>query len=219
MRVTVKPVASEASGTHSSILIIFRGFSTSNMKKFKIAILGGGNIGTALAKGLVVSKQFTSDEILITEKREPRILHLKNLGFNVTDNNHKAVTLAEIIVMSVKPQQFVSLAEEIKNAVTPKHIIISTITGITYKDIESVLGKIPMLRIMPNIALEICESMTCISFRNTESKHEERILSIFDKMGKTMIIPEDMMGAATVVGACGIAFALRFMRAMSQGRY
>ena len=70
---------------------------------------------------------------------------------------------------------------------------------------------------MPNIALEINESMTCISFRNTESQHEKRLLSIFDKMGKTLIIPEEMMGAATVVGACGIAFALRFMRAMSQG--
>lgn len=187
------------------------------MKKFKIAILGGGNIGTSLAKGLIVSKEFTYNEILITEKREPRISHLKNLGFQVTDNNREAVKLAEIIVMSVKPQQFGNLAEEIKNDVTTKHIIISTITGISHKDIESILGKIPMIRIMPNIALEICESMTCISFRNTESKQEERILSIFEKMGKTMVIPEDMMGAATVVGACGIAFALRFMRAMSQG--
>ena len=187
------------------------------MKKFKIAILGGGNIGTALAKGLIVSKQFTYNEILITEKREPRIIQLKNLGFRVTDNNHEAVSSADIIVMSVKPQQFRILVDEIKNDVTTKHIIISTITGITHKDIESFLGKIPMLRIMPNIALEICESMTCISFKNTEFKHEERILSIFNKMGKTMIIPEDMMGAATVVGACGIAFALRFMRAMSQG--
>ncbi len=187
------------------------------MKKFKIAILGGGNIGTSLAKGLIVSKQFTRNEILITDKRETRIAHLKNLDFQVTDNNQKAVSLAEIIVMSVKPQQFVSLAQEIKNNVTAKHLIISTITGITFKDIESILGKIPMLRIMPNIALEICESMTCISFKNAESKLEERMLSVFDKMGKTMIIPEEMMGAATVVGACGIAFALRFMRAMSQG--
>jgi pyrroline-5-carboxylate reductase len=187
------------------------------MKKFKIAILGGGNIGTSLAKGLITSKQFTYNEILITEKREARIAHLKNLGFMVTNNNHEAVSHAEIIVMSVKPQQFGNLAEEIKNDVTARHIIISTITGITFKDIESFFGKIHMLRIMPNIALEICESMTCISFRNTESKHEEKILSIFDKMGKTMIITEDMMGAATVVGACGIAFALRFMRAMSQG--
>jgi pyrroline-5-carboxylate reductase len=187
------------------------------MKKFKIAILGGGNIGTSLAKGLIVSKQYNYNEILITEKREPRIMHLKNLGFTVTENNQEAVRLAEIIVMSVKPQQFARLAEEIKNDVTARHIIISTITGITHKDIESILGKIPMLRIMPNIALEICESMTCISFRNTDSGQEEKMLSVFDKMGKTMIIPEEMMGAATVVGACGIAFALRFMRAMSQG--
>jgi pyrroline-5-carboxylate reductase len=119
--------------------------------------------------------------------------------------------------MSVKPQQFSSLADEIKNDIAAHHIIISTITGITHKDIESIFGKIPIFRIMPNIALEICESMTCISFNNTESKHEEKIISIFDKMGKTTIIPEEMMGAATVVGACGIAFALRFMRAMSQG--
>jgi pyrroline-5-carboxylate reductase len=187
------------------------------MKKFKIAILGGGNLGTSLAKGLIASKQFTYNEILITDKRETRIVHLKNLGFQVTDNNQKAVNHAEIIVMSVKPQQFVDLVEEIKNDITAKHIIISTITSITHKDIESIFGKIPMLRIMPNTALEICESMTCISFRNTDPKQEDRILSIFDKMGKTMIIPEDLMGAATVVGACGIAFALRFMRAMSQG--
>ena len=120
-------------------------------------------------------------------------------------------------VVVYKPQQFGNLAEEIKNDVTPAHIIISTITGVTFKEIESFFGKIQMLRIMPNIALEICESMTCITFRNTESKHEKRILSVFEKMGKTMIITEDMMGAATVVGACGIAFALRFMRAMSQG--
>jgi pyrroline-5-carboxylate reductase len=187
------------------------------MKKIKIAILGGGNIGTSMAKGLIVSKQFTLNEILITEKREQRIIHLKNLGFKVTDNNHEALKLAEIIVMSVKPQQFLNLAQEIKDDLTAKHIFVSTVTGITHKDIESVLGKVPLIRIMPNIALEICESMTCISFRNTEPEQEERMLSIFDKMGKTMIIPEDMMGAATVVGACGIAFALRFIRAMSQG--
>jgi pyrroline-5-carboxylate reductase len=187
------------------------------MKKYKIAILGGGNIGTSLAKGLIVSNQFTYREILITEKRETRIAQLKNMGFQVTDNNNEAVSQSEIIVMSVKPQQFANLAEDIKNDVTTKHLIISTISGVTCKEIESVLGKNPMLRIMPNIALEICESMTCISFRNTETRQEERILSIFDKMGKTLIIPEELMGAATVIGACGIAFALRFMRAMSQG--
>jgi pyrroline-5-carboxylate reductase len=187
------------------------------MGKFKIAILGGGNIGYSLATGLIRSKQITSDEIILSEKRESRISFLRNNGFQVTDDNNKAAAEAELIVIAVKPQQFEKLADETKKSVTKKHIIISTITGVTHKDIESEFGPVPNVRIMPNTALEICESMTCMSFRNMKSGQEEAIISIFGKMGKTLIIPEELMGAATVVGACGIAFSLRFMRAMSQG--
>jgi pyrroline-5-carboxylate reductase len=187
------------------------------MKNTNITILGGGNLGTSLAKGLIGSKQFTFKDLTITEKRESRIEYLRSFGFQVTENNREAVGKSQIIVMSVKPQQFSYLAEEIKDVLTLGHILISTVTGITFKDIESVLGKLPMLRIMPNTALEICESMTCIAYKNTNTEQETRMLSMFEKMGKTLIIPEDMMDAATVVGACGIAFALRFMRAMSQG--
>lgn len=187
------------------------------MKKFKIAIMGGGNIGTSLAKGLIRSGQYSIDEIIITEKRESRIAVLKNQGFNVTAENQKAVPDAGIIVLSVKPQQFETLAGEIKKRITSKHILISTVTGIAHKEIESEFGPVPNVRIMPNTALEICESMTCISFKNLKPDQEKRVLSIFEKMGKTIVIPEDLMGASTVLGACGIAFALRFMRAMSQG--
>lgn len=187
------------------------------MKKSKIAILGGGNIGTSLARGLIKSGQFTFDEIIITDKRESRIAFLKNQGFRVTIENHRAVAESGIIILSVKPQQFATLAEEIKDRVTTKHILISTITGITHDDIESVFGSTPNVRIMPNTALEICESMTCISFKNLNSDQEKMVLTLFDKLGKTIVIPEELIGASTVLGACGIAFALRFMRAMSQG--
>jgi pyrroline-5-carboxylate reductase len=187
------------------------------MKNSNIAILGGGNLGTSLAKGLIGSKQLSYKNLILTEKRESRISYLKSLGFQVTDDNCQAVSKSQIIVTSVKPQQFYALAEEIKDTLKPDHILISTVTGVTFKEIESLLGKLPMLRIMPNTALEICESMTCIAFKNTTQEQETMLLSVFDKLGKTMVIPEDMMDAATVVGACGIAFALRFMRAMSQG--
>lgn len=187
------------------------------MGKFKIAILGGGNIGTSLATGLVRSKQFTVDEIVLTDKRGSQLLLLKKSGFNVTEDNNEAVSGADIIVMAVKPQQFESLAEETKRGIASRHILISTITGVSHKDIESAFGPVPNVRIMPNTALKICESMTCMSFKNMKPGQEEIIISLFDKMGKTMVIPEELMGAATVVGACGIAFSLRFMRAMSQG--
>jgi pyrroline-5-carboxylate reductase len=187
------------------------------MKKFKIAILGGGNIGTSLARGLIASRQLTIDEILICEIRIPRIAQLKKLGFHVISKSPEALKQSDIVVMSVKPQHFESLAGEIKNNITTRHTLLSTITGVTFAEIESVTGKIPMVRIMPNIALEICESMTCISFNNLDREHEKNILALFNKMGKTLVIPEEMMGAATVAGACGIAFVLRFMRAMTQG--
>jgi pyrroline-5-carboxylate reductase len=187
------------------------------MGKMKIAILGGGNLGTSLAKGLVNSKLSGTDDIVITDKRESRLTYLRNIGFKVTDDNIKAVKSKDIIILSVKPQQFVELSGEIAGSLKKGQLIISTITGISFKDLEAVTGKIPLVRIMPNTALEICESMTCISFKNCESDHEKVVLSIFEKLGKTIIITEDLMSAATVIGACGIAFALRFMRAMSQG--
>jgi pyrroline-5-carboxylate reductase len=187
------------------------------MTNRKIAILGGGNLGTSLAKGLLKSGLYTGSEIIVTEKRESRTQYLRSLSFQVTDNNREAISDAPIIVMSVKPQQFASLAEEIAGSLKPDQILVSTITGVTHKEIESALGKQPIFRIMPNTALEICESMTCISSKNASAESEELILSIFNKLGLTLVIPEDMMGSATVVGACGIAFALRFMRAMSQG--
>jgi pyrroline-5-carboxylate reductase len=187
------------------------------MKKYKIAILGGGNIGTSLAKGLIKSQQFGIEDIILTEKRATRVAFLKKNGFNVSEDNKSTSSEAEIIVMAVKPQQFEELAAETKKSIKAGQIIISTITGITHKDIELAFGSLPIVRIMPNTALEICESMTCMSFKNFKQDQEKRITSIFDRMGKTLVIPEELMGAATVVGACGIAFSLRFMRAMSQG--
>jgi pyrroline-5-carboxylate reductase len=186
------------------------------MKNKSIAILGGGNLGTSLAKGLIYSGQFNYKNLVLTEKREARSVYLRSLGFTVSDNDD-AVRNSHIIVASVKPQQFNTLAAEIRDLLNDEHLLISTVTGVSFREIENATGKIPMLRIMPNTALEICESMTCIAFKNTNAEQESSMTSMFEKMGKTLIIPEDMMDAATVVGACGIAFALRFMRAMSQG--
>ncbi|HOS73511.1 MAG TPA: pyrroline-5-carboxylate reductase [Bacteroidales bacterium] len=187
------------------------------MGKDKIAVLGGGNIGTSLAKGLIKSGQFTAEEIIVTDKRGSRISYLRENGFRVTENNGEAIDHARIIIMAVKPQQFKTLADEIKSHLTSGHILISTITGISHDNIEAAFGPLPNVRIMPNTAIEICESMTCMSFRNMKKDQKEYISSLFDKMGKTIPVPEELMDAATVIGACGIAFALRFMRAMSQG--
>ena len=160
------------------------------MRKYKIAVLGGGNIGTSLARGLIKSGQYTADEIILTEKRVSRISFLQKNGFKVTENNSEAIDQARIVIMTVKPQQFKTLADEIKDCLTTDHILISTITGISHEKIETAFGSLPNVRIMPNTAIEICESMTCISFRNMKEDQKENVSSLFDKMGKTILFPK-----------------------------
>ena len=88
----------------------------SYMKQSKIAIPGGGNMGTSLAKGLVASKQFTRREILITEKRESRIAYLKSLGFRVADNNHEAVSQGGIEIGFDSEMSQLIAAQTVKGA-------------------------------------------------------------------------------------------------------
>jgi pyrroline-5-carboxylate reductase len=185
----------------------------------KIAILGGGNLGLSIAKGFLKLSEYSKSDIVISEIRPVRVEVLKKSGFNVLENNNlKAIDGADLIIVSVKPQQIAEVLNEIKPALNPeKQILMSTVTGITLDEIEEKVGKIGIVRIMPNTAIEIKESMTCITCRNISAEQENLILTIFNKLGKAIIINEDLMGATTVIGSCGIAFALRFMRAMSQG--
>ena len=185
--------------------------------KYKITVIGGGNLGTSIAKGLIKSGLFKNEDILVTEKREQRIKYLEKKGFNVITDNVIAAKEARIILICVKPQQMMPVLKEIKSQVKGEKIILYTVTGILMSNIEKELGKLPIFRIMPNTGIEVCESMTCISSANAKEDIEKEIISIFDKLGKTVIIDEDLMPAATVLGACGIAYALRFMRAATQG--
>lgn len=185
--------------------------------QYKIAIIGGGSLGFSLAKGLIKSKQFAVEDIMVTDKRESRLQYLRESGFHVTDDNKKAVASASVVVFSVKPQQFVDVCNDIKDSIKGDKMFISTVTGVTLEEIENHVGKYPIARIVPNTALEILESMTCISMRNAGEAEKKTFIDMFDRMGKTLVISEDLMESATVTGACGTAFALRFIRAMSQG--
>ena len=184
----------------------------------KIAIIGGGNLGSSIAKGILSLKDISNENLVICEKRKQRIGYLIEAGFNTIDSDiKKASDDAELIIISVKPQQFTSVLEELKPNLKPKQIIISTVTGVSLSEISIIIGKRPLIRIMPNTAIEIRESMTCICFNNTSKEQEEKTIALFDQLGKTITLPEEQLDAVTVLGACGIAFALRFVRAATQG--
>jgi pyrroline-5-carboxylate reductase len=188
------------------------------MKFSKVAIIGGGNLGSSIAKGILSAKQITKENVVICEKRKLRVKYLEELGFAVIDTDLElTIRGADIIIISVKPQQFAKLLEDIRPYLKPDQLLISTVTGISLAEIENAIGKHPAVRIMPNTAIEIRESMTCISFNNTSKEQEENIIAFFDTLGQTLSLQEELLDAVTVLGACGIAFALRFIRAATQG--
>ncbi len=185
----------------------------------KIAILGGGNIGLSLAKGLISSQLYQPEDIIITRRRLHMIEHIATEGVEISQDNVMATRAARIVFLTVKPQQAKEVLAEIASSLQPdKQILISLVTGLGIGQIKAIIGNgIPVFLAMPNTALALCESMTCISHREEQEKDTEVVTGLFDQLGKSLIIPEELMGASTVLAACGVAFALRFLRSISQG--
>ena len=189
------------------------------MKRTRIAIIGAGNIGVAIAGGLVESGRFSAEAIALTRRRVHLLENMKAKGFHVGSDNCEAVKDSEVVIIAVEPQQVNDVLYEIKPNLSPeRHTLISVVTGVNAKHIVKQVGdEIAVVRAMPNTAIAVRESMTCLSSDRADQKGVETAKAIFDAVGKTVVITEEEMIAATALGACGIAFFLRAIRAASQG--
>lgn len=185
----------------------------------KIAIIGGGNLGTAIAEGLIQSNFVLPKHIIVTKRNVASLHALERKGILVSDDNNEAVRFADIVILAVKPFQVDEVLTKLKTSInTKKHVLISVVTGISTTHILKLLGKnISMVRAMPNTAIAIQESMTCISYKDVAKEDLEYVQELFDQLGRVVIIDEKLMDAATVLGACGTAYAMRYIRANIQG--
>ena len=184
----------------------------------KIAIIGGGNLGTAIAKGLLKTKHVAPDHIVVTRNKIERLNDLKKQGVVVSKDNVFAVQEAEIVILAVKPYKVLEVLQEIAPYLKKdQHILASVATGISIDQIKSELKTdLPVFRLMPNTAIEIQESITCFCAEDASNQQVNKIKVLFESLGESILIKEELMEAATVLGACGIAFVLRFIRAMMQ---
>jgi pyrroline-5-carboxylate reductase len=185
----------------------------------KITIIGGGNLGGAVAFGLIKSKQIQPSSLTVSDRYTSVLKKFQEQGAITTDNNIEAVKTADIVILAIKPYQASEIIAEIKPYLNSNQILISAVAGLGLLKLEeSVSGSgVQTFRIMPNTAIAIQESMTLISTNSKSEELRNLVVQIFDQLGKALIIPEDLMSAATVLGSCGIAFALRYMRAAMQG--
>jgi pyrroline-5-carboxylate reductase len=183
----------------------------------KIAIIGAGNLGLSIAKGILHSNGATS--MHLTKRHPEDIKEFEKYGnVTVSSDNSLAVKQSDILIFSVQPGHFEEILNEIKEHLTEKHVIISTITGFSIDKIESIIGENSyIIRSMPNTAISVGKSMTCICSNKLGAKRIELAKAIFNRMGHSLEIPESQMQAATVICASGIAFWMRLIRATTQG--
>jgi pyrroline-5-carboxylate reductase len=183
----------------------------------KIAIIGAGNLGKSIAKGLITTNAITT--LYLTRRNLDSINNFdgyKNIV--LTTDNVEAVKNSDILIFAVQPGHLENILLEIKPFLNEKHVIISTITGFLISKIQNIIGEDNfVIRAMPNTAISVGKSMTCLCNNEKGSKRIKIAEAIFNRLGTSIIIPEEKMQAATVICASGIAFWMRLIRATTQG--
>jgi len=180
----------------------------------KVHIIGGGNLGVAIALGLA---KFGGDTtITVTRRNTESILYLEQHGITVAADNTHGIAAADVIVLTVKPYQAGLVINEILPHINNK-TIASAISGLTVQTLQELTqNKHAVVRIMPNIAAQFGASATCIAFDAKNRSESESVIALFKTLGTVPVIDEKLMDAATVLGACGTAYALRYIRASMQ---
>ncbi len=184
----------------------------------KIAIIGAGNMGGSIAQGLSNGKLISTSDITVSDSDTAKLKLLKdaNPDLQVTSNNIDAVETADIIIIAVKPWLVHSVLKDID--LSRKQILVSIAAGINFEQLahDVIEPEMPMFRVIPNTAISELESFNAISSRNVTKEQESLILSIFNEMGTSILLPEDKLPAATALASCGIAFVFKYIQAAMQ---
>lgn len=185
--------------------------------KFQTGIIGGGNLGKAVLAGLLRAG-FAPANITVTRRRAELLKEFEKQGVQIDTDNSKAVKGKKLIILAVKPYQAKEVLSQLRSSWTPGQIVVSLMTGIDIASLKDLLpGNVLIFRAMPNTAVAINESMTLLATQEKDAAATNFVDGVFKKLGQIIYIEESLMSAATVLGACGIAFALRFLRAATQG--
>ena len=178
----------------------------------KIAILGAGNMGSAIACGLVRSGKFQAEEIVCTARTETTLERLRTQcpGVRTTTDNAAAVRDAAVVMLAVKPWLTEALIREIRREIDPDRQSVVSMTA------DSAVRP-ALFRVIPNTAIAVRQSMTFVAARGADEACTERVLGIFRELGEAMLVDEPMLETGMILASCGIAFALRYVRASVEG--
>jgi len=167
--------------------------------KKTIGIIGYGNMGKAIAER--IKPAFNT---AIFEKNTSKIKNVPDVF--VASCLADLIKYADIVILAVKPQDFNEVLNEIKDSIDDK-LVISIAAGKSTRDIEKILGRVRVVRVMPNLPAKIGKGMSCLCKGKFAKPNDLSFAEkIFDLLGETLILKEDMMNAATAVSGSGPGF-------------
>jgi pyrroline-5-carboxylate reductase len=183
-----------------------------------IAFLGAGNMAEALVKGLLRANVADPQEVICTDRRKERGIELTaRYGVRFDTSNRAAAEVADIIILSVKPQVMNHLLEEIAPALNPSKLVISIAAGVPIEAIERKVGHgVRIVRTMPNTPALVGAGATALSpGKHATEADLEQAKSLFDAIGKAVIVDEGLLDAVTGLSGSGPAYVFLIIEALS----
>ncbi len=187
----------------------------------QVAIIGAGNMGGAIARGLSKGKLILSKNIRVSDVSQANLDAIKAFApeISTSNSNREIIKNADIILLAVKPWLVETISEEIENLIDyKKQIIVSIAAGVDFGKLAGLFNTdATMFRIIPNTAIDVLQSVSTISSFNSNKNQEELIVSLFAELGKAFLVPETQLNAFMSLSSCGIAYAFRYIRAATEG--
>lgn len=189
----------------------------------KIAIIGAGNMGGAIARGLATGSIVSAQDITVTAHTQATLDRLQAdvPALHTTLSNREACEGASIVMLCVKPWLVQQVLEEVYPAINASNpLIVNVAAGITFEQLQQMLAgdQRPMARVIPNTAISIKQSPTLMCFNDQMSEAQRQLLcALFDELGQAIVLDEAHMAAGTAITSCGIAYAFAYIKAAMQG--
>ena len=180
-------------------------------------------MGGAMVEGLIKGDYIQNEDICLADPSRPIRDKFADMGVTATPSNQLAAQGADIVCVVVKPWLVEQVLTGIRDVMDYDHqVLVVVAAGVKSESIVEWMTKegkmIPTFLVIPNIAIAQLQSMTFIvPSIATESQHTEQVQALFNSMGKTILTDEQHLAAGTTLASCGIAYAMRYVRAASEG--
>jgi pyrroline-5-carboxylate reductase len=185
-----------------------------------IAVLGAGNMGSALLKGIVKAKLTPPEKIIACDISQTKLQALASeWKVRTTTDLQEAVTGAEVVLLCLKPQTLGKALETVRDVLRPDQLIISIVAGIRIGFIQQKIGtRLGVIRVMPNIAATVDAGASALSFGEGVTKEQQDIaVAIFEAVGEAVIIGEEQLDAVTGLSGSGPAYIYMVIEALIDG--